>query len=63
MHVMKVRKEIMNEELKVAMIEAVKNHFVPDIKTIKQQIGWLCKACEAEYLRWDEDDPNLYTGL
>jgi cullin-4 len=54
---MKARKEITNEELKAATIEAVQNHFVPDVKTIKQRIEWLC---EAEYLRRDEDDPNLY---
>jgi cullin-4 len=55
--VMKARKELSNEDLKAATIEAVKSHFVPDVKAIKQRIEMMV---EQEYLRRDEDDPNLF---
>ncbi|KAI0727582.1 Cullin-4B [Fomitopsis betulina] len=55
--VMKARKELHYEQLKAATIEAVKNHFVPEVSVIKQRIASLV---EQEYLRRDEDDMNLY---
>ncbi|OBZ79494.1 Cullin-4 [Grifola frondosa] len=55
--VMKAKKELSYEQLKAATIDAVKNHFVPDVSTIKQRIQGLV---EQEYLRRDEDDMNKY---
>ncbi|GBE81488.1 hypothetical protein SCP_0312170 [Sparassis crispa] len=55
--VMKARKELHYEQLKAATIDAVKNHFVPEVSSIKQRIQGLV---EQEYLRRDEDDMNLY---
>lgn len=57
MRVMKARKELHYEQLKTATIDAVKNHFVPQVSVIKQRIASLV---EQEYLRRDEDDMNLY---
>ena len=54
---MKARKELHYEQLKTATIDAVKNHFVPQVSVIKQRIASLV---EQEYLRRDEDDMNLY---
>jgi cullin 4 len=54
---MKGRKEMSLEELKTATIDAVKNHFVPDVKTIKQRIEVLV---EGEYMKRDVDDPNTF---
>ncbi|KAH9836648.1 Cullin-domain-containing protein [Rhodofomes roseus] len=55
--VMKARKELHYEQLKAATIDAVKDHFVPEVSVIKQRIASLV---EQEYLRRDEDDMNLY---
>jgi cullin 4 len=55
--IMKARKEMSNEDLKVAVVDAVKNHFKPDVKTIKTRIEALV---EQEYLRRDEDDPGVF---
>ncbi|KAH9920321.1 Cullin-4B [Fomitopsis serialis] len=55
--VMKARKELHYEQLKAATIDAVKNHFVPEVSVIKQRIASLV---EQEYLRRDEDDMNMY---
>lgn len=55
--VMKARKELHYEQLKAATIDAVKNHFVPEVSSIKQRIQGLV---EQEYLRRDENDMNLY---
>lgn len=54
---MKARKELHYEALKTATIEAVKNHFVPEVSSIKKRIQGLV---EQEYLRRDETDMNLY---
>lgn len=54
---MKAKKELTYEALKTQTIEAVKNHFVPDVNVIKQRIGGLV---DQEYLRRDEDDMNKY---
>jgi len=51
--IMKAKKELHFEQLKTQTIDAVKNHFVPDVPTIKQRIEGLV---EQEYLRRDEDD-------
>ncbi|PCH33173.1 Cullin-domain-containing protein [Wolfiporia cocos MD-104 SS10] len=55
--VMKARKELHYEQLKAATIDAVKNHFVPEVSVIKKRIQGLV---EQEYLRRDEGDMNLY---
>lgn len=54
---MKARKELHYEQLKAATIDAVKNHFVPQVSVIKQRIASLV---EQEYIRRDEEDMNLY---
>ena len=58
--VMKAKKELMYEQLKTATIDAVKNHFVPEVSMIKQRIAVLV---EQEYLTRDEDDMNKYIYL
>ncbi|KAI6137208.1 Cullin family-domain-containing protein [Pisolithus sp. B1] len=55
--IMKAKKELMYEQVKTQTIEAVKNHFVPEVSVIKQRIAGLV---EQEYLRRDEDDMNRY---
>ena len=55
--IMKARKELKNEELKTATIDAVKNHFVPDVEMIKQRIGELV---DQEYLKRSEKDMNTF---
>lgn len=56
--IMKARKELSYEQLKTATIDAVKNHFVPEVSVIKQRIAGLV---EQDYLARDEDDMNLFT--
>ena len=58
--VMKSKKELTYEQLKTATIEAVKNHFVPEVSMIKQRIAVLV---EQEYLARDETDMNKYIYL
>lgn len=55
---MKARKSLAYEALKAATIEAVKVHFLPEVKVIKERIDALV---EQEYLKRDEDDRNLFT--
>ncbi|TBU26329.1 Cullin-4B [Dichomitus squalens] len=55
--VMKGKKELTYEQLKTATIEAVKNHFVPEVSMIKKRIEGLM---EQEYLRRDEEDQNRF---
>ena len=54
---MKARKELSYQQLTAATVEAVKNHFKPDVSSIKQRIQSLV---EQEYLRRDEEDMNKY---
>ena len=54
---MKAKKEMSYENLKVAVIDAVKGHFVPEVGVIKQRIQWLV---EQEYLKRDDEDMNKY---
>lgn len=46
-----------NEDLKTATIDAVKNHFVPDVEMIKQRIGELV---DQEYIKRSETDMNTF---
>ena len=55
--VMKAKKELTYEQLKAATIDAVKNHFVPQVETIKRRIDALV---EQEYLERSPDDRNKY---
>ncbi|PPQ84539.1 hypothetical protein CVT25_007609 [Psilocybe cyanescens] len=55
--VMKARKEMTYEQLKAATIDAVKNHFVPQVETIKRRIDTLV---ETEYLERSETNRNKY---
>ncbi|KAI6020834.1 Cullin family-domain-containing protein [Pisolithus microcarpus] len=55
--IMKAKKELTYEQLKTQTIEAVKNHFVPEVSVIKLRIAGLV---EQEYLRRDEHDMNRY---
>ncbi|KAJ3485804.1 hypothetical protein NLI96_g4680 [Meripilus lineatus] len=55
--IMKARKEMKNEDLKTATIDAVKNHFVPDVEMIKQRIGELV---DQEYIKRSETDMNTF---
>lgn len=55
--VMKAKKELTYEKLKLETIEAVKGHFVPDVPSIKKRIDQLV---ESDYLKRDEEDMNLY---
>ena len=54
---MKAKKELTYEKLKVAVIESVKSHFVPEVSSIKQRIQWLV---EQDYLKRDDEDMNKY---
>ncbi|THH31569.1 hypothetical protein EUX98_g2606 [Antrodiella citrinella] len=54
---MKAKKEMHNEQLKAATIDAVKNHFVPNVGLIKDRIDELV---EQEYLRRHETDMNVF---
>ncbi|KAF8139806.1 Cullin-4B [Boletus edulis] len=55
--IMKAKKELTYETLKTQTIEAVKNHFVPEVNVIKQRIVGLV---EQEYLRRDDHDMNKF---
>lgn len=53
---MKAKKEMKYEKLLTATIDAVKNHFTPEVKTIKERID---KLMEQEYVRRDDDKPQM----
>jgi cullin-4 len=55
--IMKAKKELTYEALKTQTIDAVKNHFVPEVSVIKQRIAGLV---EQEYLVRDDDDMNKF---
>ncbi|KAI9566965.1 Cullin family-domain-containing protein [Boletus coccyginus] len=55
--IMKAKKELTYEALKTQTIDAVKNHFVPEVSVIKQRIAGLV---EQEYLRRDDHDMNKF---
>ncbi|KAJ6604271.1 Cullin family-domain-containing protein [Mycena vulgaris] len=54
--IMKAKKEMAYERLVTATVDAVKGHFIPDVKTIKVRIE---KLMEQEYVRRDEDKPQM----
>ncbi|KAI0041999.1 Cullin-domain-containing protein [Auriscalpium vulgare] len=55
--IMKARKKLTYEQIKTETIAAVKNHFVPEVVSIKQRVDSLV---EQEYLERDDDDRNLF---
>lgn len=55
--VMKARKERTFEQLKMDVIDAVKAHFVPDMKHFKERVDSLV---ESEFLRRDDDNRDLF---
>ncbi|KAJ3517835.1 hypothetical protein NLJ89_g253 [Agrocybe chaxingu] len=56
--IMKAKKELTYEQLKVATIDAVKSHFVPQVDTIKRRIESLV---EQEYLERSEDKTKYFS--
>ncbi|KAJ7770835.1 Cullin family-domain-containing protein [Mycena maculata] len=54
--IMKAKKEMKYEKLLNATVDAVKSHFIPDVKTIKERID---KLMEQEYVRRDDDKPQM----
>jgi cullin 4 len=54
---MKARKKVKHEALVTATIDAVKNHFHPDVIDVKKRIEGLV---EEEYMSRDEEDRNLF---
>jgi cullin-4 len=55
--VMKARKERTFEQLKIDVVDAVKSHFVPDMKHFKERVDSLV---EGEFLRRDDDNRDLF---
>ncbi|KAF5364006.1 hypothetical protein D9756_000828 [Leucocoprinus leucothites] len=55
--IMKANKTMMYEKLKTATIDAVKNHFVPQVDVIKQRVDALV---ETEYLERDKTERNKF---
>lgn len=55
--IIKAQKELLYQQLASATVEAVKDHFKPDVGSIKRRIQ---RLVEQEYLRRDEDDMNEY---
>ncbi|KAG8975562.1 hypothetical protein FRB90_009510, partial [Tulasnella sp. 427] len=55
--IMKGSKKLVDEELKIKTIEALRKHFVPTVQDIKKRIEHLL---EREYMERDEKNHNLY---
>ncbi|KAK2464856.1 hypothetical protein APHAL10511_002932 [Amanita phalloides] len=55
--VMKARKELSFEQLKIATIDAVTNHFKPSVEQIKKRIDALV---ETDYLERSPNDKNMF---
>ncbi|KAK0449684.1 Cullin-4B [Desarmillaria tabescens] len=55
--IMKGRKEMAYEKLKVAVIEAVKGHFMPPVDLIKKRVDW---CVENEYLERDDKNKSSF---
>ncbi|KAJ3571858.1 hypothetical protein NP233_g3479 [Leucocoprinus birnbaumii] len=55
--IMKANKTMMYEKLKTATIDAVKNHFRPEVEVIKQRVDSLV---ETEYLERDKVERNKF---
>ena len=55
--IMKARKELSFEQLKIATIDAVSSHFKPNVDQIKKRIDALV---ESDYLERSPDDRNNF---
>ena len=55
--IMKARKTVDHKDLVMATTDAVKKHFSPEVRTIKERIEQLI---EQEYMRRDEERENVY---
>lgn len=55
--IMKANKTMTYEKLKTATIDAVKNHFVPQVEDIKQRVDSLV---ESDYLERDKSERNKF---
>ncbi|EIN13362.1 Cullin-4B [Punctularia strigosozonata HHB-11173 SS5] len=55
--IMKARKKVKYEQLVTATVDAVKNHFLPDVVDVKKRIEGLV---EEEYMRRDEHDRHMF---
>lgn len=55
--IMKAKKELPYEQLKMLTIDAMKNHFKPPVEVIKQRIDYLV---ENEYLERSKTDKNTF---
>ena len=53
----KARKTVEHQELMMATIDAVKAHFKPEVRTMKERVEQLI---EQEYMRRDEERENVY---
>ncbi|THV00861.1 Cullin-domain-containing protein [Dendrothele bispora CBS 962.96] len=55
--IMKAKKELTYEKIKIQTIDAVKNHFMPSVDMIKKSVDWLV---ENDYLERSEKDRNVF---
>jgi cullin 4 len=58
--IMKAKKKMNHNRLVTAALDAVKNHFIPDVKKIKERISDLINK---EYMERDESDKTLLLYL
>ncbi|KAF5335225.1 hypothetical protein D9758_014773 [Tetrapyrgos nigripes] len=55
--IMKAKKELTYEKIKLETIDAVKNHFIPSVEMIKKSVDWLLQN---DYLERNEEDRNVF---
>lgn len=55
--IMKAKKQMTHQALINETVDVMKKHFQPDVGTIKNRFE---KLIEQEYMRRDEDTPNVY---
>jgi cullin-4 len=55
--IMKSRKELAFEQLKIATIDAVKGHFIPTVEQVKKRIDAMV---EFDYLERSKEDKNMF---
>jgi len=57
---MKGKRKLGFEDLKVAVIDAVKSHFKPDVSAIKKRIDAMV---EQDYIERVEDESNMFSYI
>ena len=57
MRIMKAKKTMEHQPLVTATVDAVKKHFAPDVRMIKERIEQLI---EQEYMRRDDEVDKMY---